>query len=203
MLNDVLKTPVGGEDVLPLRSSLSRVLQHVLNQIPVPSGATYMVREDGIEITTNQFKYAEVHTQREQFPPRKKPRTSQPINPLNDPTVEEQPKTISVAVVSLDLERQPLEEALRQIRAQTSINVVVDPSLGEKGKVPVTATLLNAPLDSAMLVLSELTELDFVWLDNIFYVTTREKSEKLKEKWPSRRSGGGGELVITPPAGGM
>lgn len=199
MLNDVLTTQVGGDDLTPLRSTLSRVLQHVLNQIPVPSGATYMVREDCIEITTNQFKFAEVHTQREQFPPRRNPKTGVPTNPLDD----EESKTISVAVVSLDLERQPLEEALRQIRAQTSINVVVDPSLGEKAQVPVTATLLNAPLDSAMMVLAELTELDFVWLDNVFYVTTREKAEKLKEKWPLRRSGGGGELMITPPSAGM
>jgi RNA polymerase sigma factor (sigma-70 family) len=211
MLNDVLSTPVGGADLAPMRSTLARVLQHVLNQIPVPSGATYMTREDGIEITTSQFKYAEVHTERDQFLIIKKRlggdgKTANAFGLILPPEArlpeEEPPKKISVSVVSLDLDRQPLEEALRQMRAQTSINVVIDPSLGEKARVPVTATLLNAPLDSAMLVLTEMTELDFVWLDNIFYVTSKEKAAKLKEKWPARR-GGGGDLVITGPVGGM
>jgi hypothetical protein len=114
---------------------------------------------------------------------------------------DEEAKKFSVAVVSVAVERQSMEEALRQIRLQTSINLVLDPALGEKARTAVTLTLLNAPLDSAIRVLTEMAELDYAWLDNIFYITTREKADKLRAKWPGRRSGGGGRITISGAGG--
>jgi hypothetical protein len=102
---------------------------------------------------------------------------------------EEAPKKITVAVVSVALDKQPFEEAFRQIRAQVNINLVLDPALGEKAQTPMSVTLLNAPLDSALLVLTELGDVDFVWLDNVFFVTSPDKAKKLKSKWPDRRGG--------------
>ena len=83
---------------------------------------------------------------------------------------------ISVALVNISLERQPLEEALRQMRLQATFNVVMDSAVGEKVQTRLTLTLLNAPFDSALQVLTELADLDYVWLDNIFYLTSREKA---------------------------
>jgi hypothetical protein len=114
-------------------------------------------------------------------------------NPL-----DEESKKFQIAVVSLALDKQPFEEAIRQIRLQANINMVLDSTLGEKAKAPLTITLLNTPLDSATMVLTELADLDFVWLDNIFYVTSRDRAEKLKAKWPRRRSGG----IAHPQDGG-
>jgi hypothetical protein len=117
-------------------------------------------------------------------------------------SVEEE-KKFNVAVVSVAVERQPLEEALRQMRSQANVNFVLDPGLGEKARTAVTITLLNAPLDSALEVLTEMVELDFVWLDNIFYVTTRDKAQKLRTTWPGRRSGGAAHVVSEAAPGGM
>jgi hypothetical protein len=109
------------------------------------------------------------------------------------------PKKIHVPVVSVALEKQPFEEAIRQLRAQSNINFVVDPAL--KAKAPLTITLLNSPLDSAVLVLAEMAEADYVWLDNIFFVTSPGKARRLKNRWPDRR--GGGVVLPLPHAGGM
>jgi hypothetical protein len=216
MLNDVVKTEVANPNALPpMRASLARVLNHVLDRIPVPSGATILVREQGIEITTRQFVDAEVNTQRSQVEERRPNVLTQLAGAVLlsrlagmgagggvgglggiglgvlDPLSDEEPKKIHVPVVSIALEKQPLEEAFRQCRAQVNVNLVLDPALGEKARTPTTITLLNAPADSALLVLAEMAELDYVWLDNIYFVTTQEKAKKLKSKWPNRRSGGG------------
>ena len=79
---------------------------------------------------------------------------------------------------------------------------MVDPGLGEKARTAVTVTLLNAPLDSAVRVLMEMVELDCVWLDNIFYITTRDKAQNLRTTWPGRHSGGGTVRSTGEEAGG-
>jgi hypothetical protein len=234
MLNDVVKTEVANPSPLPpMRASLARVLAHVLSRIAVPSGATFLVREEGIEITTGQFQEAEIHTKRPQVEERRPDALTQlagaillsrlagmsggglggvagigglggfgfgfgPMDPLDDEL-----KKIHVPVVSIALEKQPLEEAFRQCRAQVNVNLVLDPALGEKARTPTTITLLNAPADSALLVLAEMAELDYVWLDNIFFVTTPDKAKKLKSKWPNRRSGGGTLNITGAGAAGM
>jgi hypothetical protein len=54
-------TPVvEAKDLRPMRSTLARVLQAVLDRIPVPSGATFLVRDGGVEITTNTFGEVDV-----------------------------------------------------------------------------------------------------------------------------------------------
>jgi hypothetical protein len=242
-LMDILKSDIASARPLPpMRAPLAQVLQRVLERLPVPSGATYMVREDHIEITTTQFQNAEVPLEREQSPARPgAPMGPRMTGPLGGPigpggpgapmgpgpmgpgpgaigppagpglppggfgvqgVIEEESKKINVAVVSVALDRQPLEEAVRQIRIQANASLVLDPALGEKGTAPLTVTLLNVPLDSALLVLGELADVDYVWLDNIFFVTTKDKADKLRAKWPNRR-GGAGRPMMSPMTGGM
>jgi tetratricopeptide (TPR) repeat protein len=60
MLNDVLRTEIANPNVIPpKRTTLGRVIKSILDRIPVPSGATYVIRRDQIEITTGQFASAE------------------------------------------------------------------------------------------------------------------------------------------------
>jgi hypothetical protein len=61
MLNDVLKTPIAETNPIPpmRKTTLGTVLKKILSRIGVPSGATYMIRRDQIEITTGQFATAE------------------------------------------------------------------------------------------------------------------------------------------------
>jgi tetratricopeptide (TPR) repeat protein len=59
-VNDVAKTPITeGSAIPPMHSTLSTVLRRILQRINVPSGATYVIRQDHIEITTGIFAGAE------------------------------------------------------------------------------------------------------------------------------------------------
>ncbi|HEY7152403.1 MAG TPA: hypothetical protein VH575_00445, partial [Gemmataceae bacterium] len=54
------KTPISETDPIPaMHTTLSTVLRKVLSRIPVPSGATYIIRRDVIEVTTGTFAGAE------------------------------------------------------------------------------------------------------------------------------------------------
>jgi hypothetical protein len=194
-ISDVHKCELVVSGPIPaVRAPLAQVLRLLLERLPAPTGATYLVRDGHVEITTGRYQSAEVPLEREQS-------SAKAVDPrIPGPPaggVEEESKKILVAVVSVVLERQPLEEAVRQIRNQADVSLVLDPALGEKATTPLTVTLLNAPLDSALLVLGELADADCVWLDNIFFVTTKDKADKLRAKWLNRR--GGATRPLTPP----
>ncbi len=57
---DVNKTEIASPNPIPeMHTTLSTVLRRVLQRVPVPSGATYIIRRDVIEITTGTFAGAE------------------------------------------------------------------------------------------------------------------------------------------------
>jgi tetratricopeptide (TPR) repeat protein len=57
---DVAKTPITAENpVPPMHTTVSTVLRRILQRVPVPSGATYIIRRDVIEITSGIFAGAE------------------------------------------------------------------------------------------------------------------------------------------------
>ncbi len=88
-----------------------------------------------------------------------------------------------VPLVHAVLERRPFSEALKVLQGQVKQNIVLDVRAGEKAKAPVSATLLNSPLDSALFVLAEMVELRVVRLDNTFFVTAPEKAKALQDAW--------------------
>ncbi|HEY7158436.1 MAG TPA: vWA domain-containing protein, partial [Gemmataceae bacterium] len=59
-INEPGKTEIASPDPIPaMHTTLSTVLRKVLSRIPVPSGATYVIRRDVIEVTTGTFAGAE------------------------------------------------------------------------------------------------------------------------------------------------
>ena len=57
---DVAKTEIAVPTPIPeMKTTLSTVLKRILARIPAPSGATYIIRRDEIEITTGQFALGE------------------------------------------------------------------------------------------------------------------------------------------------
>ncbi|MHB1425055.1 MAG: hypothetical protein ACYC3I_17935 [Gemmataceae bacterium] len=59
-LPDVGKTPIAEKSPIPpMRSQLSTILRKILKRVPAPSGTTYLIRRDVIEITTGTFAGAE------------------------------------------------------------------------------------------------------------------------------------------------
>jgi hypothetical protein len=58
-VNDVLKTPVAEQAIPEFTGTLTTMLKKILAKIPVPSGATFIIRREAIEITTEKFATAE------------------------------------------------------------------------------------------------------------------------------------------------
>jgi hypothetical protein len=168
-LNDVARFAVAEAVGLPAReTTLARRLQQVLDRVPVPSGATFAVRGDHVEITTRAALGAEAISSNEVAP-------ADAEMDLNE--------TIAVPFVNLVAQRQPLEDVLKELAEQVDFSLSLDPRVGEKARLPVNARLLNTPLDSALLVLAEMAELRPVRLDNLFFITTPDKADKLPSAW--------------------
>src|SRR5438309_2064829 len=61
-----------------------------------------------------------------------------------------------------------------------SLNVVVDPRLKDKADAKVTLKLDDVPLETAVRLLAEVAELRAVRMNNVLFVTTPERAEKLR-----------------------
>jgi hypothetical protein len=155
-----------------MKSSLGTVLKKVLSRIPVPSGATYLIRKDTIEITTVAAVRAELGL---------------PDNRDLLPLVWE------------TFENKPLPAALAKLGEASGFNVVVDGRVVEQvRKVEVTTRFANVPVDTAVQVLADMAGMASVRLDNVLYVTTAENAARLaKERGPMKVA-----PRPSPPGGG-
>lgn len=161
---DVLKTEVANPNPLPaMNVSLETVLRKILSRIPVPSGVTFLLRHNRIEITTGIFLKAEVWGQFN---------LDGPFLPL----------------VHANVRRCPLDRALRGLAEETDFNIVLDASTGTRRQTPVTALLLNTPLDTAVRLLADQANLSAVRLGNVLYVTSRPKAVALEAEEKKRQA---------------
>lgn len=137
--------------------SLSRVLRKILDRLPSESPGIYVVRDEGIELTTADAFGNEIG------------------RPPENPTGATQ--TIPMVYVSVD--KRPLEQALKLLADKTGFTVVLDARAAQEGKSPVSATLKNVPLDTAVRLLADMADLRSVLIDNTLYVTTPENADRL------------------------
>ena len=158
MLPDVLKTEVVQQNPIPeMNATLGMVLKKVLARIPVPSGATYVIRREAIEITTVEALRKEIWGENYHGP--------------------------MLPLVRGDFEKLPLRGALRELAQQAEYNIVLDSAVAEEAaKTPVTARLRNAPLDTAVRLLADMADLRAVPAANVLYVTTPDKAEALRAR---------------------
>jgi hypothetical protein len=186
-VNDVLKTEIAQPNPVPgMNARLGTVLKIILGRVPVPSGATFLIREDYIEITTQYAARVEMGIKSE--------------NPLAlDGPV---PPEGLPPLVWEDFEEQPLKLALRSVSNNTGWNIVLDPRAGEKAQTAVTARLMNVPADTAVRILADMGDLQVVRLDNVLYVTTPQNAARLQAQQNQRERGKGMGGVLEPRKGG-
>jgi hypothetical protein len=142
----------------PMKASMKTVLERILRRLPVP--ATFLIRKDGIEITT----VAAVRTELGM-------KANEELLPL----------------VWENFRDQPVAEALDRLRDASGYNVIVDPRvLGKTKETRVTARLTNLPVDTAIRLLADMAGLDVVRRDNAFYITNPENAARLKKEEPKR-----------------
>jgi hypothetical protein len=175
MVEEVLNVAVVATTPLPSAKGLSleRALQDLLARVPSDSGATYLIRDRYIEITTVQALSKEVRGH-----------NNGPLLPL----------------VNANIDRLLLSEALQLLAEQAGLNVVVDARAGEKAKAAVTARLRNVPLDTAVRLLANMAELKSVQIDNVLYVTTPDNAKALQEEQEKRAPKQPGDEKAGPPA---
>lgn len=181
MVPDVEKTEVANPNPIPpMNTSLDTVLKKILSRIAVPSRATYVIQRDGtIEITTGQWVWAEYYDLR-------RPEGLPPGAP-EEPAVVMVPMLPPLVVAAF--EEESLAQALRTLARQTRANVVLDlRAAKDAAKTPVTAELINVPLDDAVRLLADMTGLRSVYVGRVLYVTTPENAARLaveeKKRYP-------------------
>ncbi|HZV03934.1 MAG TPA: RNA polymerase sigma factor [Gemmataceae bacterium] len=150
----------GSKPIPPMRNtSLASVLRIILARVPAPSGAVYILRSDSVEITTTLALCQELNIARDVIVGRGPP---------------------EIPLVWDVFEETPISKALMRVTEQTPFTVIVDSSLKDRGKLNVTAQFNNVPVDTAVRLLANMADLSMVKLDNVFYLTTPEKAERLR-----------------------
>jgi RNA polymerase sigma factor (sigma-70 family) len=167
---DVLKTEVANPNPIPaMNATLEEVLGKILSHIPVPSGATYLVRKDHIEITTGTAVRSELGRPTGSFDPFGG-------SEMGDLSVPPLPP-----LVVQKFEGTPLPEALDKIAESADVNVLLDPRAEGVDTVKVRARLYNVPADTAVRLLADMAGLGVARVDNVLYVTTPENAQRLQK----------------------
>jgi hypothetical protein len=154
-LSPVADKPFPKMTNVTLEHYLQRFLQRVDEKGPVLSRCAYLVKRDGIEITTVAALRRQIWGD-----------YKGPYLPL----------------VHAQFEKKTLEEALKELAEQSEHNIVIDARVAEKVKTAVTARFLNTPLDTAVSFLADMAELASVLQDNVIYVTTRDNALRLEAR---------------------
>jgi hypothetical protein len=167
-LMDVAKTAIADPNPVPPMkdAKIDTILREVLWRVPVPSGATFMVRLDAIEITTGTFQQGEVY--------------------------EDIQEGWHSPIVQVEAEKQPFDVLVKSLAKEGHYNILLDVRAGEKVKTPISAELYNVSLDTTLQLLSAMVDLRIVRLDNVLFVTNPETAaalEKAKPKKPQNNAG--------------
>jgi type II secretory pathway component GspD/PulD (secretin) len=82
--------------------------------------------------------------------------------------------------VTIDSDGTAIANVIRQLAADTGANLVLDPRLKDQAKAPATLKLDDVPLETAVRLLAEVSDLRAVRMNNVLFVTTPERAEKLR-----------------------
>jgi hypothetical protein len=82
--------------------------------------------------------------------------------------------------VSVDCDGTAFAAAVKSLAADTGANVVLDPRLKDKANAAVTLKLDDVPLETAVRLMAEVADLSVVRMNNVLFVTTPERAEKLR-----------------------
>lgn len=168
-----------------LKTILARInTQGEIQQTPFLSAtetnATYVIRRDSIEITTLTFKMYEFYRHR----------VAQDHTPpgINDDAAVPEGLNASFRffpLVQAEFDKRPLEEAFKELADATESSVILDPRVSERAK-PVTATLINLPLDTAVEMLANMSGLSVLLRDRGLYVTTKANVDAMQKELVER-----------------
>jgi hypothetical protein len=151
---DVLGVEVAQPRPFPrMTAPLTVVLGKLLDRLPAGTGAGILYRPGLVEITTRAAVHAELGVSKDRQ-----------LLPL----------------VYENVDGWPLETALQALANDSGYNIVLDPQPGAAKTPKLTASLHNVPVDTAVRLLADMADMGMVRLDNVLYVTTREKAARMQ-----------------------
>jgi hypothetical protein len=163
-LKDVLNTPVvtDGKPLPKLKNvAFAKVVQKILTRVPVKSGAIYLVKTDSIEITTRRAA-------------------------LPDLCLDSSRRDLPL--VHCEFDKLPLADALKEVADAADFEIILDARMAEGAKAPITASLDNVPVDTAVQLLADMADLKSVLIDNVLYVTLKENARTLEAENLKRKT---------------
>jgi hypothetical protein len=155
---------------------LTKILSRVVPGSEFTTAATFVVRPDHIEITTEAWLR----------------------NELGLPPANAVPSVGLLALATASFEKTPLDQALKEIADSTGFNIVLDSAKLEKNQPTVTASFQNVPVDTAVHILAEMADLRAVLLDNVLFVTSKDAADRLKKADDKRKDRDTDDNVRTP-----
>jgi len=154
--------PVAERDIPAMKNATAaQYLRKVLQRVPSNSGATFLVRKNRVEITT--FAKVRAKIWGADHPG--------PYYPL----------------VNAAFEKKPLSEIAKELADEHEVSIVIDARVGDKAKTELTAKFSNTPLDTALKLLADQSDLQTLAIDNVIYVTTAERAAILKARRDKER----------------
>jgi hypothetical protein len=172
----VMDTPLNAIPKMS-RVPLETVLKKILARTPTPTGMPpdYVLRRDGIEITTTRAKIAEFY------------RTTN--HPGAAPgLMDEGPADDHfrfLPLVQVEFKKSRLEDALKNLADVTDHSILLDPRAADKAQI-VTVTLINIPLDTAVELVANIAGLKVVMRDRALYVTTKDNADAMQKELQDR-----------------
>jgi hypothetical protein len=135
---------------------LGTILQKIVDRMGKGDDvAAWLIRRDHIEVTTEAAL-------REEFYPRD---YKGPLFPL----------------VYADIQKEYLEDALNELADHSGYNIILDSHAGkDAGKTIVSARVSDAPLITVVRILANMSDLKFVQMGNILYVTSPQHAKALQ-----------------------
>jgi hypothetical protein len=82
--------------------------------------------------------------------------------------------------VSVDLEKTPFADALKQISRQTGANLILDTRVEKEGAAKVSLQMEDVPLETAVRLLAEMAGLKPVKVGNVLFVTGKAAANEMR-----------------------
>jgi len=93
--------------------------------------------------------------------------------------------------VSVEVEKQTLAQALKQLGRDTGTNLIVDTRVAKEAQGQVSLQLDDVPLETAVRLLGAMTGLKTVRVGNVLFVTNKETANEMRQD---------GDVVAPAPA---
>ena len=82
--------------------------------------------------------------------------------------------------VSVDLDKTPFADALKQISRQTGVNILLDARVEKDAAAKVSLQMEDVPLETAVRLLAEMTGLKPVKVGNVLFVTSKANANEMR-----------------------